>query len=1122
MAVNTKILINDSKVVQTGTLTHCGINQIAASGRLKYMTDQSASFSGLSVPDVAFVTGCTSAIETNIANNYYNKTQINYYTGTTVPNTYYNKTQINFYTGATDIRIDNIEAITDIAVTGATNGLTKVGREIRLGGTLTGSTIITDGRGTPVGLQYGGDYSANYTARSIPDVDYVTGLTSLGIQTANNGLTKVGTNVVLGGALTKDTCVYGSYDYNVNTNEVNITGGTTGINLGGVVSLKTAPSGTGGLLCINSSTGQICQTSLAAFGGITGATNGLTDCGSQQIGLGGTLCADTSICGAGFDLSLGASGSKLDLLNVHSSGNVSITSDNNLLVSVSGGTITTSDTKGLRYTSDYSNTFENNSLVTKLYVDTVASGLDPKSAVFVATTGSNLDLSGTETIDDVALTGGERVLVKDQTNKTENGIYIVNAGGAWTRATDFDGTPVGEVTQGALIPVLSGSTNINSSWILITPDPITIDTTELTFSKFSQLLDIAEGNGINISTVGETKTISVELASNSGLEFSGTGLSVDDAIAGNGLTWNSGVINVNAPSGGTLGVAVKRDGSDNLVVNTADINTALGGVLSGTTNGISEITTGVAGLGGALTQATTICGTDTFTLTYQDDAITNQRGILYADDYSGTYVDRSLVDKEYVDNAAGAIAADNGLTRDGNTIILGGTLTGDTEINVDTYLLNISGGTAAILMVDGSGDFASLGDYNNGSSYVALSNTEYNIWFGDLGGTCGSEIYGDTTSQFITYYEDSVANACLCLNNTGVILAADNDGAINNKLALGVDGTIKICGSSGFAGVEYCVDYSGNYSNRSLVDKEYVDGLSTIADNGLTNAGGTIVLGGALTGDTLVNIGSGTMYFSGETGNVVLKRGSGDYYGSIDIDNGEYHLHRQYGASSFSNIQASCASINICTCGVGGGDGGQVNISSDRNSTGGQVIITAFSGGSSNGILDVNIGGIRLESNNNSGLASVNVCGNLSGVFTCGNLWLSTTPNTGLISDDVLVRASTGEVKTVSGSALGEHNNRYLTIVVTGNTALAESGYTYLVNSPLNSRTLTLPASPVDGAAYKIKDVGGEALTYPITISGNGKNIDNASTVMINTEFGALEVVYNSTLGAWFVLSFVN
>ena len=73
---------------------------------------------------------------------------------------------------------------------------------------------------------------------------------------------------------------------------------------------------------------------------------------------------------------------------------------------------------------------------TKAYVDAVVQGLDVKPSVRVATT-ANITLSGTQTIDGVAVVAGNRVLVKNQSTGANNGIYVVAAGG-WTLRHDAD------------------------------------------------------------------------------------------------------------------------------------------------------------------------------------------------------------------------------------------------------------------------------------------------------------------------------------------------------------------------------------------------------------------------------------------------------------------------------------------------------------------------------------------------------------------------------------------------------------------------------------------------------------------------------------------------------------
>lgn len=130
---------------------------------------------------------------------------------------------------------------------------------------------------------------------------------------------------------------------------------------------------------------------------------------------------------------------------------------------------------------------------TKAYVDAMATGLDVKGSVKAATT-ANITLSGTQTIDDVALSVGDRVLVKNQTGTgADNGIYVVASGG-WTRATDADSST--EVTPGMFCFVEQGTVNSDTGWVLSTDGVITLGTTGLSFVQFSGAGQIVAGNGL--------------------------------------------------------------------------------------------------------------------------------------------------------------------------------------------------------------------------------------------------------------------------------------------------------------------------------------------------------------------------------------------------------------------------------------------------------------------------------------------------------------------------------------------------------------------------------------------------------------------------------------------------
>jgi hypothetical protein len=133
---------------------------------------------------------------------------------------------------------------------------------------------------------------------------------------------------------------------------------------------------------------------------------------------------------------------------------------------------------------------------TKSYVDATKQGLDFKDSVRVATT-ANITLSGTQSVDGVSLVAGDRVLVKNQTTASANGIYVVVSGGAWTRSTDADTTA--KVTSGMFTFVETGTTNADSGWVLTTDEPTTLGTTALTFTQFSGAGQITAGAGLTKS-----------------------------------------------------------------------------------------------------------------------------------------------------------------------------------------------------------------------------------------------------------------------------------------------------------------------------------------------------------------------------------------------------------------------------------------------------------------------------------------------------------------------------------------------------------------------------------------------------------------------------------------------
>lgn len=435
-----------------------------------------------------------------------------------------------------------------------------------------------------------------------------------------------------------------------------------------------------------------------------------------------------------------------------------------------------------------------NAFVDKQYVDDIASGLRPKPAVLVATT-QPITLSGVpQTIDNISVTNGDRVLVKNQASGATNGIYVAT-GGTWQRALDFDGSPMGEVMSGSYMWVLSGTTNANTAWVLDTPDPIYVGTTPLNFVLFSHVSDVQGYNGLSVSAVTGTHYVGL---------------------------------------GGTL--------SKNTVIQPSsycfDIGSGVGKVL-----GINQFCVDLGTqYAGGITQIKG--GSNILTLS-GGTAIINTFGhsLCYANDVSSYYCDRSLIDKGYLDVRIGEYSgitltaitgATNGLTKLGQNARLGGTLDNDTYIDTNGNYFSICnneyGGNpdAEIWMSHGSAGMYS--DRNNCTTSFGLQPLGLCLISANSNvGVCNNiQVFsvGDGTSSGIRLNIKD--------NSQGIIIT--DSSTTTKHLA------------------RYAADYHSYMTDpRMLPDIAYVTGLTaslgtplTGATNGLGIVGKKVSLGGSL------------------------------------------------------------------------------------------------------------------------------------------------------------------------------------------------------------------------------------------------------------------------------------
>ena len=115
-------------------------------------------------------------------------------------------------------------------------------------------------------------------------------------------------------------------------------------------------------------------------------------------------------------------------------------------------------------------------------------GLDIRPSVRLASTANvsiSTGLVNGATIDGKTLVTGDRVLLKNQSTASQNGVYVVVASGAASRATNFDAVSALEVASGALFFVDEGTANNGKAFTLTTTGTITLDTTNLLFTEFS-------------------------------------------------------------------------------------------------------------------------------------------------------------------------------------------------------------------------------------------------------------------------------------------------------------------------------------------------------------------------------------------------------------------------------------------------------------------------------------------------------------------------------------------------------------------------------------------------------------------------------------------------------------
>jgi hypothetical protein len=202
-------------------------------------------------------------------------------------------------------------------------------------------------------------------------------------------------------------------------------------------------------------------------------------------------------------------------------------------------------------------------LATKQYVDNVGQGKQWKDPVRAATTTAGTlasSFANGSTIDGVTLATGDRILIKDQSSQAENGIYVVAASGAPTRANDANTN--GELAPGTTVYVTEGTVNGDKSFSITSNAAITIGTTSMTWGQTGGSgTSYTAGNGLSLS--GGTFAV----VAGSGIIADGTSTRVDPSVVARKYATNIG-------NGSSTSIAVTHNlGTNDVVVAVYDSTT---------------------------------------------------------------------------------------------------------------------------------------------------------------------------------------------------------------------------------------------------------------------------------------------------------------------------------------------------------------------------------------------------------------------------------------------------------------------------------------------------------------------------------------------------------------------
>ena len=390
----------------------------------------------------------------------------------------------------------------------------------------------------------------------------------------------------------------------------------------GLGPVRTIVTRSGNIVSVSSNVAYATTSNVgvASFSSTNFAVDSAAQVTIKLAGISNNILANSNVVIGSTTVNLGTTVTAFSGLTSLQVGNIKIYSDNQITTQETNGNLNlfangtgVIDVHSARISSVGTPT-QPYDAATKNYVDAVASGLHVHSPAKVAVSGTLAILTGgtvtynngtagvgatltlqnaITTIDSMTFgtefTSGDRILIKDQAATLQNGVYTISANGkVLTRATDFDSSSA--VNGGDFIFVVEGTNYGSTGWVQTT-DTVSIGTDPIVFSQFAGAGTYLAGTGLYLN--GSTFNANVNSTSG-GIEIVSNQFQLKSTLAGNGLTYTTGVLDI---VGTSNRISVSSDAIDISAAYVGQTSiTTLGAITAGTWTG-NIVGTGYGGTG---------------------------------------------------------------------------------------------------------------------------------------------------------------------------------------------------------------------------------------------------------------------------------------------------------------------------------------------------------------------------------------------------------------------------------------------------------------------------------------------------------------------------------------------